>query len=160
MQGGVRRKKDMLPRYKNGSRYDKRRSWLTTPMKKVVIYCLLLLGVFLVLRVGYSDLNRMPDYELEHDENSMQEIADEIRKNKQRQGQPANLNGGGAVVASAQQQQQENDIKRKIIKENFNNEVAKQQETKNLEKNDIKPHVDEKKLVKQPIGAKITSRLI
>lgn len=62
MQGGIRRKKDLLPRY-NGGRRGAR---LTTPMKKTLIYLAVLSTLFLMFRFGYSDLNREVAYELDH----------------------------------------------------------------------------------------------
>lgn len=63
MQGGVRRKRDLLPRYNGGRRAG---SMLTTPMKKILVYALVLASLFLMFRVAYSDLGREAVYELDH----------------------------------------------------------------------------------------------
>ena len=65
MQGGIRRKRDLLPRYKNGSGNKRRNGYLTTPMKKILIYSSILLGFFLLFRFAYSDLNKESEYELD-----------------------------------------------------------------------------------------------
>lgn len=106
MQGGIRRKKDLLPRYKNGNGRGKKGAFLTTPMKKILIYVTLLTAVFVLLRIGYSDLNKDISYELDSP------------------GEQTAVAGTNGEV--------------RVPKEQFNNEVAKQQEVKNLE-NDNKP---------------------
>ncbi|CCE90821.1 uncharacterized protein TDEL_0B06920 [Torulaspora delbrueckii] len=62
MQGGIRRKKDLLPRYNGG----RRPSMLTTPMKKILVYAVVLLTLFIMFKFAYSDVNREISYELDH----------------------------------------------------------------------------------------------
>ncbi|QLQ80148.1 hypothetical protein HG537_0D01490 [Torulaspora globosa] len=62
MQGGIRRKRDLLPRYKNNGRG---KNGLTTPMKKIIAYVFLLSVVFVLLRLGFADLSREISYELD-----------------------------------------------------------------------------------------------
>ncbi|CAI4034698.1 hypothetical protein SMKI_11G1470 [Saccharomyces mikatae IFO 1815] len=127
MQGDIRRKKDLLPRYKTGSKYNARRrgSYLTTPMKKIIVYMLLLCGVYFVIQIAYSDLHKEIKIELESPSDAS-----------------ANGNGHSNVAADASDNKQQQQAK--VPKEKFNNEVAKQQEVKNLE-NDLKPQVDSEK---------------
>lgn len=138
MQGDIRRKKDLLPRYKTGSKYNSRRKggFLTTPMKKIVLYMLLLCGVYYVIQLAYSDLNKETEIVLEGHTSDTPTTGNEH-------------NNGAMVGASdpnsnKQQQQQQQQQQVKVPKEKFNNEVAKQQEVKNLE-NDLKPQVDSEK---------------
>ncbi|CAL9735234.1 hypothetical protein MOSE0_H01178 [Monosporozyma servazzii] len=159
MQGGIRRKKDLLPRYKkNRSIHNRNGSILTTPMKKILVYLGLLFIVFLVLRVAYSDLNKVPQYELDHsnafdDENNdddddgvFDEISNDIKQNS---------HSNDKIIIEDNQNKidaKDNDIdtdgRKKVSKDKFNNEVAMQQETKNLE-NDLKPKVDAKDIPKK-----------
>ncbi|CAI4046205.1 hypothetical protein SUVZ_11G1500 [Saccharomyces uvarum] len=132
MQGDIRRKKDLLPRYKTGSKYNSRRKggYLTTPMKKIVLYMVLLCGVYYVIQLAYSDLNKETVFELEKHTSDTS-----TNSNEQNNGAVA-----GVSDANSNKQQQQ----AKVPKEKFNNEVAKQQEVKNLE-NDLKPQVDSEK---------------
>lgn len=132
MQGDIRRKKDLLPRYKTGSKYNSRRrgGYLTTPMKKIIVYILLLCGVYFVIKIAYSDLNKETKIELE---NHFSDISASGNDH-------SNVVAGGAADATNNKQPQQ----AKIPKEKFNNEVAKQQEVKNLE-NDLKPQIDSEK---------------
>ena len=132
MQGDIRRKKDLLPRYKTGSKYNSRRrgGYLTTPMKKIIVYIILLCGVYFVIKVAYSDLNKETEIKLEsHSSDVSASTSDHT-----------NIAAGGAADATNNKQPQQ----AKVPKEKFNNEVAKQQEVKNLE-NDLKPQIDSEK---------------
>ncbi|CAI6693010.1 ASN_HP2_G0031390.mRNA.1.CDS.1 [Saccharomyces cerevisiae] len=132
MQGDIRRKKDLLPRYKTGSKYDSRRrgGYLTTPMKKIIVYIILLCGVYFVIKVAYSDLNKETEIKLESHSSDVSASASDH----------TNIAAGGAADATNNKQPQQ----AKVPKEKFNNEVAKQQEVKNLE-NDLKPQIDSEK---------------
>ncbi|AJS51047.1 hypothetical protein H816_YJM1418K00160 [Saccharomyces cerevisiae YJM1418] len=132
MQGDIRRKKDLLPRYKTGSKYNSRRrgGYLTTPMKKIIVYIILLCGVYFVIKVAYSDLNKETEIKLESHSSDVSASASDH----------TNIAAGGAVDATNNKQPQQ----AKVPKEKFNNEVAKQQEVKNLE-NDLKPQIDSEK---------------
>ncbi|CAI4965535.1 ANL_collapsed_G0033160.mRNA.1.CDS.1 [Saccharomyces cerevisiae] len=132
MQGDIRRKKDLLPRYKTGSKYNSRRrgGYLTTPMKKIIVYIILLCGVYFVIKVAYSDLNKETEIKLESHSSDVSASASEH----------TNIAAGGAADATNNKQPQQ----AKVPKEKFNNEVAKQQEVKNLE-NDLKPQIDSEK---------------
>ncbi|CAI4604269.1 CCC_1a_G0032600.mRNA.1.CDS.1 [Saccharomyces cerevisiae] len=132
MQGDIRRKKDLLPRYKTGSKYNSRRrgGYLTTPMKKIIVYIILLCGVFFVIKVAYSDLNKETEIKLESHSSDVSASASDH----------TNIAAGGAADATNNKQPQQ----AKVPKEKFNNEVAKQQEVKNLE-NDLKPQIDSEK---------------
>ncbi|CAD6633196.1 XXYS1_4_G0006950.mRNA.1.CDS.1 [Saccharomyces cerevisiae] len=132
MQGDIRRKKDLLPRYKTGSKYNSRRrgGYLTTPMKKIIIYIILLCGVYFVIKVAYSDLNKETEIQLESHSSDVSASASDH----------TNIAAGGAADATNNKQPQQ----AKVPKEKFNNEVAKQQEVKNLE-NDLKPQIDSEK---------------
>ncbi|AJS53441.1 hypothetical protein H824_YJM1450K00159 [Saccharomyces cerevisiae YJM1450] len=132
MQGDIRRKKDLLPRYKTGSKYNSRRrgGYLTTPMKKVIVYIILLCGVYFVIKVAYSDLNKETEIKLESHSSDVSASASDH----------TNIAAGGAADATNNKQPQQ----AKVPKEKFNNEVAKQQEVKNLE-NDLKPQIDSEK---------------
>lgn len=132
MQGDIRRKKDLLPRYKTGSKYNSRRrgGYLTTPMKKIIIYIILLCGVYFVIKVAYSDLNKETEIKLESHSSDVSASASDH----------TNIAAGGAADATNNKQPQQ----AKVPKEKFNNEVAKQQEVKNLE-NDLKPQIDSEK---------------
>lgn len=109
-----------MPRYKNGAGSKRRNGYLTTPMKKILIYCSVLLGFFLLFRFGYSDLNKETQYELD------QEAAPSAER----------LNAAAAVAAAASSQDREKEEMEKVGASGaqFNNEVALQQEVKNLEK--------------------------
>lgn len=132
MQGDIRRKKDLLPRYKTGSKYNSRRrgGYLTTPMKKIIVYIILLCGVYFVIKVAYSDLNKETEIKLESYSSDVSASASDH----------TNIAAGGAADATNNKQPQQ----AKVPKEKFNNEVAKQQEVKNLE-NDLKPQIDSEK---------------
>ncbi|AJS49246.1 hypothetical protein H810_YJM1399K00091 [Saccharomyces cerevisiae YJM1399] len=132
MQGDIRRKKDLLPRYKTGSKYNSRRrgGYLTTPMKKIIVYIILLCGVYFVIKVAYSDLNKETEIKLESHSSDVSASASDH----------TNIAAGGAADATNNKQPQQP----KVPKEKFNNEVAKQQEVKNLE-NDLKPQIDSEK---------------
>ncbi|CAI4592746.1 BAQ_1a_G0032620.mRNA.1.CDS.1 [Saccharomyces cerevisiae] len=132
MQGDIRRKKDLLPRYKTGSKYNSRRrgGYLTNPMKKIIVYIILLCGVYFVIKVAYSDLNKETEIQLESHSSDVSASASDH----------TNIAAGGAADATNNKQPQQ----AKVPKEKFNNEVAKQQEVKNLE-NDLKPQIDSEK---------------
>ena len=132
MQGDIRRKKDLLPRYKTGSKYNSRRrgGYLTTPMKKIIVYIILLCGVYFVIKVAYSDLNKETEIKLESHSSDVSASASDH----------TNIAAGGAADATNNKQPHQ----AKVPKEKFNNEVAKQQEVKNLE-NDLKPQIDSEK---------------
>ena len=132
MQGDIRRKKDLLPRYKTGSKYNSRRrgGYLTTSMKKIIVYIILLCGVYFVIKVAYSDLNKETEIKLESHSSDVSASASDH----------TNIAAGGAADATNNKQPQQ----AKVRKEKFNNEVAKQQEVKNLE-NDLKPQIDSEK---------------
>lgn len=132
MQGDIRRKKDLLPRYKTGGKYNSRRrgGYLTTPMKKIIVYIILLCGVYFVIKVAYSDLNKETEIKLESHSSDVSASASDH----------TNIAAGGAADATNNKQPQQ----AKVPKEKFNNEVAKQQEVKNLE-NDLKPQIDSEK---------------
>ncbi|QID80755.1 hypothetical protein GRS66_003104 [Saccharomyces pastorianus] len=132
MQGDIRRKKDLLPRYKTGSKYNSRRrgGYLTTPMKKIIVYIILLCGVYFVIKVAYSDLNKETEIKLESHSSDVSASASDH----------TNIAAGGVADATNNKQRQQ----AKVPKEKFNNEVAKQQEVKNLE-NDLKPQIDSEK---------------
>ncbi|CCF58803.1 hypothetical protein KAFR_0F02060 [Kazachstania africana CBS 2517] len=118
MQGGIRRKKDLLPRYKhNGNVRSK--SFLTTPMKKILAYVTVLFFIFFLIRTGYSDFNKVPDYELD---------------------------GNFGSLNSKDKHSNNEMLNNDIVKEKFNNEVAMQQETKNLENDITKPNALKDKL--------------
>lgn len=110
MQGGIRRKRELLPRYRNGGRT--RSGVLTTPMKKILAYVCLLSVVFVLLRFGLSGAGREVSYELDGAGNAR------------------------SVVVEGNGEQRETVP--------FNNEVARQQEVKNLE-NDNRPPAPERR---------------
>lgn len=113
MQGGIRRKNDLLPRYKNQGN-AKKKSYLTTPMKKVLLYILLLTTVYtMVQTIGLKGGDEIK-YELDH-----------------------SLGASGVNHDAMESQMDAADALNKIVKQKFNNEVAMQQEVKNLE-NDYK----------------------
>ncbi|GCE97421.1 hypothetical protein ZYGM_004980 [Zygosaccharomyces mellis] len=120
MQGGIRRKRDLLPRYKNGAGTKRKNGYLTTPMKKILIYCSVLLGFFLLFRFAYSDLNKESEYELD------QEATSSVER----------LNAAAAVAAAVSSQDKEKEEMEKVGASGaqFNNEVALQQEVENLVK--------------------------
>lgn len=66
MQGGVRRGNDLLPRYNTHGHGRGKGVWLTTPMKKIILYVMLLFTVFVVLQtIGIGKENEHIEYELE-----------------------------------------------------------------------------------------------
>ncbi|CDO96561.1 unnamed protein product [Kluyveromyces dobzhanskii CBS 2104] len=66
MQGGIRRGNDLLPRYNTQGHGRSKGGWLTTPMKKIIVYVLLLFTVFVVIQtVGIGKDNEQLEYELE-----------------------------------------------------------------------------------------------
>ncbi|KAK5773816.1 uncharacterized protein PWA37_003836 [Arxiozyma heterogenica] len=170
MQGGIRRKKDLLPRYKkNGGFNNRNRSYLTTPMKKILAYIGLLCIVYLVLRVAYSDLNKIPTYELERLENDKTNNKNNNKNNNNNVNVKSNnedttidellkdikQNDNNNIVDQISNNNKDPknlDERKKIAKDKFNNEVAMQQETKNLE-NDLKPHVDAKDIPNKGSGS-------
>ncbi|AGO10542.1 AaceriABR090Wp [[Ashbya] aceris (nom. inval.)] len=62
MQGGIRRKQDLLPRYNTPAT---RRAMLTTPLKKLLAYAVLLTLVYVAVRTGLSGGSEPPAVELE-----------------------------------------------------------------------------------------------
>lgn len=111
MQGGIRRKHDLLPRYKVNGNNGK--SYLTTPMKKIIVYILLLITVFTVIHtLELTKTQEDIEYELTHSSTLLN-----------------NLSG-----SESQRDTHANEMK--ILKDQFNNDVAMQQEIVNLE-NDI-----------------------
>lgn len=142
MQGGVRRKKDLLPRYKNGSGGRGRNdgSILTTPMKKIIIYFFVLLCLFFMLRFAYSGVNKDIAYELDHS-SSM--------------GNKELLENGGTLNIPKEPVPVP---KEPVAKDKFNNEVAKQQEVKNLE-NEFKPPPAEPKRVDNDVKLNSNNKL-
>lgn len=74
MQGGIRRKNDLLPRYRkknrNGLYQNMSKPLISNSCKKILAYISLLVLVYLILNFAYTDLNKIPMYEL-GDEGSM-----------------------------------------------------------------------------------------
>ncbi|EGA61528.1 YKL063C-like protein [Saccharomyces cerevisiae AWRI796] len=99
-------------------------------MKKIIVYIILLCGVYFVIKVAYSDLNKETEIKLESHSSDVSASASDH----------TNIAAGGAADATNNKQPQQ----AKVPKEKFNNEVAKQQEVKNLE-NDLKPQIDSEK---------------
>lgn len=118
MQGGVRRKNDLLPRY-HGQTHSKKQAFLTTPMKKAVVYLMMLVVVFVAVKTVLIDpQNVETKYEIEG-------MAD--RAGASSGGSGSAGSAGDVPVDSGDSQNH------KVPKARFNNEVAKQQEVKNLE---------------------------
>lgn len=87
MQGGVRRKRDLLPRYNGGKKNGGGRNplnYLTTPMKKILGYLLLLSVAFALIKIAYADLSHTPDFELDHD--SGRKVNMDAMQNKEKLG--------------------------------------------------------------------------
>lgn len=144
-----------MPRYKssNGKSVRGGSRLLTTPMKKVLVYVLALSLVFAMIRISFWGSNKEPELRLVE-----KTIADSLKQSSDAEypgtgsadgaafldgGANANAklggngNGKGAIEGSVKDNAEP---KRKVPKEQFNNEVAKQQEVKNLEK-EYKPPV-------------------
>ena len=80
MQGGIRRKRDLLPRHQNnGNAASKSKTWLTTPMKKIIGYFILLFVLFVMISVAFSD-NDTIDLRAELD-NTVKIVMDMYNKN-------------------------------------------------------------------------------
>lgn len=99
--------------------------FLTTPMKKIAVYAFALFLMFLLLRIGYHDYNKVPQLELDK---GFKESPINTMGNIPGNGEVlSNINANSNTDANS-------NSKKKVTKEQFNNEVAKQQEVKNLEK--------------------------
>ncbi|KAG0669176.1 hypothetical protein C6P45_004020 [Maudiozyma exigua] len=114
MQGGIRRKKDLLPRYKKKGNYDNRTkngffSKYSRQLKIILAYLGLLLLVYLILNIAFSDMNKPPSFELDNSN---------IKQN--------NNNNNNQI------KNEENNIPDSNIKKQFHNEVARQKEVENL----------------------------
>ena len=74
MQGGIKRKNDLLPRYRkknrNGLYQNMSKPLISNSCKRILAYISLLVLVYLILNFAYTDLNKIPMYEL-GDEGSM-----------------------------------------------------------------------------------------
>lgn len=132
MQGVIRRKKDLLPRY-NGR--AKGRSYLTTPMKKILGYLLLLTLAFALIKIAYADLSHDPDFELDHGFSRDKEIkeklgnkvykdSDKLMRDRQQVADgaapanaKANAKGNAAAAAAAAGEAHLNDKQKKIQEE-------------------------------------------
>ncbi|SCU81735.1 LAFA_0C06854g1_1 [Lachancea sp. 'fantastica'] len=148
MQGGVRRKADLLPRYRGQNNGGKGKgSYLTTPMKKAIIYALLLGAVFFAVHTLVLDSKRpQPEFELEDGSNELDfggkssetgGLLDAAQKMALQAGQaPAQGADQQAVSKSSEMQASKPQGAPKVPKEQFNNEVAMQQEVKNLEEHE------------------------
>ncbi|SCU94537.1 LADA_0G09142g1_1 [Lachancea dasiensis] len=126
MQGGVRRKNDLLPRYRGQSGSGAKKSLLTTPMKKTLIYILMLVALYFAAQVILSERNAEPRYELESADSGL--------------GLPENGNEADRFDSGSlegQGSQADAKGKAKVPKEGFNNEVARQEEVKNLEEHEM-----------------------
>ncbi|CEP63914.1 uncharacterized protein LALA0_S09e05336g [Lachancea lanzarotensis] len=146
MQGGVRRKADLLPRYrgqKNGG--NGKGSYLTTPMKKAIIYAIMLAAVFFAVRTLVLDARKPPaEFELEDAGNELEfggetsttggGLLDAAQKVALQVGQAAQ--GADKVNTKVDTQAKPQGAPAKVPKEQFNNEVAMQQEVKNLQEHD------------------------
>ncbi|CAR22654.1 uncharacterized protein KLTH0D08756g [Lachancea thermotolerans CBS 6340] len=129
MQGGVRRKNDLLPRYR-GQAHSKKQSFLTTPMKKVAVYVMLLIMMYLAIKTVFVDpQNAETKLEIES---------------------AVGRAGAGGDALEAQMDAADLQTNPKVSKERFNNEVVMQQETKNLE--------NEKDFQKQKVPTKNTKQ--
>ncbi|SCU86228.1 LAMI_0D01002g1_1 [Lachancea mirantina] len=128
MQGGVRRKNDLLPRYRNQGGSSKR-GFLTTPMKKMIMYVIVLLMVWMVVKTTFMG-GEEARYELE-----------------------TTLAQAGIPKDALEAQIDASDAINKVPKERFNNEVAKQQETKNLENEYKSDKLDTKKEIGNSVRA-------
>lgn len=114
MQGGIRRKKDLLPRYKKSGNYDNRTqngffSKYSRQLKIILAYLSLLVLVYLILNVAFSDMNKKPSFELDNSN-----LKQNIDKNKNI------LNNNNNEDPDAN------------INKQFHNEVARQKEVENL----------------------------
>lgn len=112
MQGGIRRKKDLLPRYKKSGNYDNRTkngffSKYSRQLKIISAYLGLLLLVYLILNVAFSDMNKSPSFELDNSD---------LKQNKN----ILNTNNENAKPDDSN------------INKQFHNEVARQKEVENL----------------------------
>lgn len=124
MQGGINRKKDFLPKYKNNKNkknknYNSNNSqWLTTPMKKLLVYIFLLTLVYFLIKMGYSDMNKVPEFELGHeivdDELPKQPVKQKIQQAREQLVQQIQVED---PVRVAQQQAQQQIQEQKINKE-------------------------------------------
>jgi len=109
MQGGIRRKKDLLPRYKKSGNYDNRQSSsvfgkYSRSLKVIAAYSALLVLAYRILNGPFSDMNTPPTFELESLNPETETVAKvNVPKDKQ-----------------------------------FHNEVARQQEVQNLNKDTVK----------------------
>ncbi|SMN17780.1 similar to Saccharomyces cerevisiae YKL063C Putative protein of unknown function [Maudiozyma saulgeensis] len=67
MQGGIRRKKDLLPRYKKSGNYDNRQinSKYSRSFKIIIGYLSLLILAYLILNVAFKDFNKSTNFELD-----------------------------------------------------------------------------------------------
>ncbi|QEU58057.1 hypothetical protein KDRO_A00710 [Kluyveromyces lactis] len=66
MQGGIRRGNDLLPRYNTQGHGRSKGGWLTTPMKKVIVYLMVLFTVFVIVQtVGLGKDDEHVEYELD-----------------------------------------------------------------------------------------------
>ncbi|CCC71619.1 hypothetical protein NCAS_0H03090 [Naumovozyma castellii] len=152
MQGGIRRKKDVLPRYKTGhGKYSPRKNtgFLTTPMKKIIAYCMLLGLLYLVLNLAFADSRQATTLELDDVNLSalLEDTSIPVKGSGSGSGSEAGSGKKKSILDSSN-----NDHPAKVPKEKFNNEVAMQQEVKNLE-NDLKPKVASPKADQKNLGA-------
>ncbi|SCV03697.1 LAME_0H12508g1_1 [Lachancea meyersii CBS 8951] len=131
MQGGIRRKNDLLPRYRAQSGGNGKNSFLTTPMKKAIIYLIMLAAVFFAVQTLVAE-SKAPQvsYELE-DSGKNTDLAGKTNEK-------GGLLDAAQKLASSEAQNAQNKPQSgvKVPKEKFNNEVAMQQEVKNLEEHE------------------------
>ncbi|KAH3899848.1 uncharacterized protein SCODWIG_01975 [Saccharomycodes ludwigii] len=145
MQGGIHRnnKHDLLPRYKNGSGDDpimgtknRRKSrWLTTPMKKIIAYVFFLIILFYFIQSTSITGNQASTNGLDKTSNEQSITTSNSGKNNE-----LSTSGKHAMDIlddpTASGNTGTTGTTSKVSKSKFNNEVAMQQEIKNLE-NDI-----------------------
>ncbi|SCV05700.1 LANO_0H13256g1_1 [Lachancea nothofagi CBS 11611] len=131
MQGGVRRKNDLLPRYRGQGGTGAKKSFLTTPMKKVLIYLVMLAMVYFSARTLLETRNSNPGYELENvNSNTVSGVTDDgAMESPQDIADSQAMSPQGVVPPQGKKP-----ANAKVPKEKFNNEVAMQQEVKNLER--------------------------
>lgn len=135
MQGGIRRKNDLLPRYKKSGNYKDRSAPATSgrTARRIALYAALLGLVYLAIRVVYADRHKTPQFELAGDGTFAAAVAKPgvAVAPVGNTGTNANANANAKAAAAGAAPPPPGQ------KVQFNNEVAKQQEVKNLE-NEVK----------------------
>lgn len=126
MQGGINRGKDLLPRY-NAQGNKRSKGWLSTPMKKLLVYAMCLVTVFVIvhtLEIGKNE--EIMNYELDHAFSSGGVNRDALES--QMDASDAMVGVAGTGSGSGNEKTGSGSSNGRIIKEKFSNDLISQKE--------------------------------